>query len=227
MFLEDLKNLKNLATNADFSIFVTKDSAAFHTTFPKKRSFIVEPNENGKITIDQIRKIIDLCTTRQGNDFFVIITKGECLNDQAENAMLKLLEEPSLNYHFVLQVSDTSALLPTILSRGNLCIQRIKNSLSQPVSAESTKRLYAKRIISAKNTDLPAVIKSLTAEKDYKKDARSFTLQTIEIAIETLYKSFFATENPVLLQKLSKLLTLHNNLMQNGHIKLHLVADLC
>ena len=39
--------------------------------------------------------------------------------------------------------------------------------------------------------------------------------------------SYFATKNPAFLKKLPKLLTLHDNLKQNGHIKLHLIADLC
>lgn len=227
MFLDDLKNLKNIAKNDGFSIFVTEHADEFYSALPKKSSFFITPSKNNKITIDQVRGLIDLCTTLKTEDFFVVILSAESLNEQAENALLKLLEEPSPNYHFILQVSDPSALLPTILSRGNLYIERIKNGLSRPVPADSTQRLYAKRIIFAKNDELPDITKALTSEKDYKKDARNYTLKIVSIAIETLYKSFFATENPILLKKLSKLLTLHNNLMQNGHIKLHLVADLC
>ena len=88
-------------------------------------------------------------------------------------------------------------------------------------------KLYAKRIISAKNSDLPNLIKDLSNEKDFKKDARFTSLQITETAIEILYKSYFATKNPAFLKKLPKLLTLHDNLKQNGHIKLHLIADLC
>ena len=149
------------------------------------------------------------------------------MNEKAENAFLKLLEEPADNYHFVLFTNSASALLPTILSRGDLYIKRIKNPLNTPVDAPEMAKLYAKRIISAKNSDLPNLIKDLSNEKDFKKDARFTSLQITETAIEILYKSYFATKNPAFLKKLPKLLTLHDNLKQNGHIKLHLIADLC
>ena len=35
------------------------------------------------------------------------------------------------------------------------------------------------------------------------------------------------TNNPQFLKKLPKFIDLHDNLSKNGHIKLHIVADLC
>lgn len=226
MFFDDELKIEQIASLSGFSIFVMP---TIPDTLPKtgdKNHLVVQPIQNS-ITIEQVREIINQTKVKQTKDFYIFVYNAEKMNEKAENAFLKLLEEPADNYHFVLFTNSASALLPTILSRGDLYIKRIKNPLNTPVDAPEMAKLYAKRIISAKNSDLPNLIKDLSNEKDFKKDARFTSLQITETAIEILYKSYFATKNPAFLKKLPKLLTLHDNLKQNGHIKLHLIADLC
>ncbi|MBO7720063.1 hypothetical protein J6S35_00270 [Candidatus Saccharibacteria bacterium] len=226
MFFENDSEIENIASSSGFSIFVLPTIPDALPKVGNKNHLIIEPDGNN-ITIEQIREIIDQTRTKQTKDFYIFVYHAEKMNEKAENAFLKLLEEPAENYHFVLFTNSASALLPTILSRGDLYIKRIKDPLNRPVNASETTKLYAKRIISAKNSDLPIIIKDLSNEKDFKKDARSTSLSVIETAIEILYKSYFATKNPAFLKKLPKLITLYDNLKQNGHIKLHLIADLC
>lgn len=226
MFFDDELKIEQIASLSGFSIFVMP---TIPDTLPKtgdKNHLVVQPIQNS-ITIEQVREIINQTKVKQTKDFYIFVYNAEKMNEKAENAFLKLLEEPADNYHFVLFTNSASALLPTILSRGDLYIKRIKNPLNTPVDAPEMAKLYAKRIISAKNSDLPNLIKDLSNEKDFKKDARFTSLQITETAIEILYKSYFATKNPAFLKKLPKLLTLYDNLKQNGHIKLHLIADLC
>jgi DNA polymerase-3 subunit delta' len=49
----------------------------------------------------------------------VVITEAERMTLPAANSILKMLEEPPKNWIFILTVSDSSRLLPTILSRCN------------------------------------------------------------------------------------------------------------
>ena len=226
MFFENDSEIENIASSSGFSIFVLPTIPDALTKVGNKNHLIIEP-DGSNITIEQIREIIDQTKTKQTKDFYIFVYHAEKMNEKAENAFLKLLEEPAENYHFVLFTNSASALLPTILSRGDLYIKRIKDPLNRPVNASETTKLYAKRIISAKNSDLPIIVKDLSNEKDFKKDARSTSLSVVETAIEILYKSYFATKNPAFLKKLPKLITLYDNLKQNGHIKLHLIADLC
>lgn len=226
MFFENDSEIENIASSSGFSIFVLPTIPDALPKVGNKNHLIIEP-DGSNITIEQIREIIDQTRTKQTKDFYIFVYHAEKMNEKAENAFLKLLEEPAENYHFVLFTNSASALLPTILSRGDLYIKRIKDPLNRPVNASETTKLYAKRIISAKNSDLPIIIKDLSNEKDFKKDARSTSLSVVETAIEILYKSYFATKNPAFLKKLPKLITLYDNLKQNGHIKLHLIADLC
>ena len=240
MFFDGLENIESLAKKSGFSIFVLPNSPELSTASQtanstssalpgqsNKNHFIVTPDSSNKITIDQIREIIEKCQVRQKSDYFIYVYHAEAMNEKAENAFLKLLEEPAENYHFALFVNSPSSLLPTILSRGDLYIKRIKNPLKQPVEAEEAIKKYAKRIISARKSDLPSLASEILADKMAKKNPRTLVLQILDAAIEILYKSFFVTKNPVLLQKLPKLLLSYDNLKQNGHVKLHLVADLC
>ncbi len=70
---------------------------------------------------------------------WVFIWYAERMNPQAANALLKLLEEPPKDTFFILTTEDSSALLPTILSRCQRFIMQPipKNALQQYFSQVS------------------------------------------------------------------------------------------
>lgn len=77
--------------------------------------------EDGKvqINVDQIRSIRHeavLSTCELGFKAF-IITPADAMNDAAQNALLKLLEEPPPNVYFFLLSDREARLLPTVRSR--------------------------------------------------------------------------------------------------------------
>jgi DNA polymerase-3 subunit delta' len=78
--------------------------------------FIVR-SEEGKssITIDQIRELYQL--TRTGTPLVIIIKDAQELGREAQNAFLKLLEEPPRNTYFILTAKSKGVLLETIQSR--------------------------------------------------------------------------------------------------------------
>ena len=47
----------------------------------------------------------------------IILANGECMNQQAQNAALKILEEPPENTYFFILTESAAALLPTVRSR--------------------------------------------------------------------------------------------------------------
>lgn len=84
----------------------------------------VEEKDSGKkasreISIDQIRALSDFAnlSTHCGGYRVVVIHPAEALNNNAANALLKTLEEPSSNLLFILVTHKPQQLLPTILSR--------------------------------------------------------------------------------------------------------------
>jgi DNA polymerase-3 subunit delta' len=72
------------------------------------------------IVVDQVRDLVDrrLSLRRfEGRRRFVVIDPADAMNAQAQNALLKTLEEPPADTTLVLVASSPDALLPTIRSR--------------------------------------------------------------------------------------------------------------
>jgi DNA polymerase-3 subunit delta' len=72
------------------------------------------------IVVDQIRDVVDrrLALRRfEGRRRFVILDPADAMNPQAQNALLKTLEEPPPETTLVLVASSPDGLLPTIRSR--------------------------------------------------------------------------------------------------------------
>ncbi len=72
------------------------------------------------IVVDQVRHLVDhrLAMKRyEGRRRFVIVDPADAMNPQAQNALLKTLEEPPDDTTLVLVASSPDSLLPTIRSR--------------------------------------------------------------------------------------------------------------
>ncbi len=72
------------------------------------------------IVVDQVRDLVDhrLSMKRfEGRRRFVVIDPADAMNPQAQNALLKTLEEPPEDTTLVLVAGSPDALLPTIRSR--------------------------------------------------------------------------------------------------------------
>ncbi len=80
---------------------------------------IIQVEENSKnIKINQIREAKEFCSmTTSGKCKIVYIINAELMSIEAQNSLLKILEEPGKNNYFILQSSNKYKLLPTILSR--------------------------------------------------------------------------------------------------------------
>ncbi|HSE61416.1 MAG TPA: AAA family ATPase [Candidatus Saccharimonadales bacterium] len=78
---------------------------------------IITPDEKGTLTIDAIRGLYKHTRSRQTQRQVVIIDHAEAMGVEAQNALLKLLEEPRAGVTFVLTAPTDDSLLPTIMSR--------------------------------------------------------------------------------------------------------------
>jgi len=107
------------------------------TTFliePKKKikgEMVVDPAE-GSVIIEDIRRLYEQTRTKQSQKHVYIIDTGEkSMTHGAQNAFLKLLEEPRVGLHFIIVTHQFDQLLPTISSRS----QRLS---LQPITAKQT-----------------------------------------------------------------------------------------
>lgn len=82
--------------------------------------FVILPEEKkGSIKIGKIREIIYEASLKpyEGKKRVFIINDAEAMTEEAQNALLKLLEEPPENHILLLTSSNLAGLLPTVLSR--------------------------------------------------------------------------------------------------------------
>lgn len=86
-----------------------------------RTSYTIEPiDDKHTISIEQIRDLYNL--TKTGSEVVIIIKDAQTMGIEAQNAFLKLLEEPPKNTNFILTSSNATALLPTIISRTQVII---------------------------------------------------------------------------------------------------------
>jgi DNA polymerase-3 subunit delta' len=80
---------------------------------------VVEPGDSGSIKIEQVRDVIDRAGYRpfEGRRRVVIIDQADALGPNAQDAILKTLEEPPPASVFVLITDRPDMLLPTVRSR--------------------------------------------------------------------------------------------------------------
>lgn len=222
MFFDSLEQIPQIAQRTSCAVFVVSPD----TKLPLKSALTLRPSADKKtnsISVDQIRELIALSANKETSDRYFIIAPADAMNEAAQNAFLKTLEEPKPYCHFILLTEQPSALLPTILSRTQIFSPKIQHVLDQAPTANAKVIAFAKRLIAANPSDLPAITAEITKNKTR---PREQALEIAATAIELLYKSYFKTRNPKFLAKLPNFITLHKNLSNNGHIKLHLVADL-
>lgn len=76
--------------------------------------------EKGLIPIDRIRQLYEQTRSIQQTRRCIVIDDADAMSHDAQNALLKLLEEPVENVHFVLTTHTETQLLPTIKSRAQI-----------------------------------------------------------------------------------------------------------
>lgn len=215
MFFDSVGQITEIAVKTGAALFVVPDLVPVEIP----GALVVEPEGKATITIEQMRELTSKLELRQTRDVFVVIRPAEKMGVEAANAFLKNLEEPGEKVHFVLVTSEVSALLPTILSRVAVYFLRLERD--DTIAADEKVKEVAKRLMVAGARELPAVAEEIAKKKD-----RAYALTVVGLAVEMLYKSYYITGKEAFLKRLPKFLNLYDNLSQNGHIKLHLVADL-
>lgn len=217
MFFEDVSQVQEIAGKCGTAVFVVPDE--FQVEIPQ--ALVLQPEEKTVITIEQVREMMARLELKQTKDVYVVIRPAEKLQLEAANAFLKSLEEPGDKVHYVLITSKPSMLLSTILSRASLYYLRVQDDGS--IHADDKVKDLAKRLMVARPADLPSLADEIAKKKD---GTRAYALEVVGTAIEMLYKSYFITNKDVFVRKLPKFLALYEHLMQNGHVKLQIVASL-
>ena len=219
MFFEDVNEIGKIARMGETSVFVVPKDAPVKIP----GALVLQPEDKATITIEQVRDVTSLLLKRQLTDIFVVVRPADFLNLEAANALLKNLEEPQNKVHFVLVTDAPSRLLPTILSRASLYFLRPSVDVVRGINTDEATIALAKRLIAARPHEIISLAEEIARKKT---NTRQSVLDVLGVAIEVLYKTYLINKKTVFLKKLPKFLAAYDAINKNGHIKLHLVADL-
>ena len=210
--------------------------------------------EKGSIAVDRIRELYDVLKTRDPNGRIVVIDAAERMAVPAQNAFLKLLEEPPQGVRFILLTHTPGSLLPTIRSR----VQRIDVA---PISTKESKAFIERfGVVDAKKQaqllfmadGLPALLTTLLEDEElfegraeivrdartyisgnaYQrlviaqkyKDNRTGALQLMEDSMLQLRRAAGQSGDSAPLERLDSLMGAYDSIRQNGNVRLQLAA---
>lgn len=222
-----------------------------HVILPEKDEKV--DIEKGVISVDSVRRIYDMTKTIETGKRLIVIDFAERMGVQAQNAFLKLLEEPGKNTHFILLTHEPSKLLPTIHSRAQqFDVRMITDEQSAQLLDElGIKDLQKRSQLLFMASGLPAELSRLVSDERYfearaqiVRDARTF-LQGSEYDRLKLAATYKDDRNKALLlvddtlkmlqrnieqgkieliPKVEKLLEAYQRLEANGNVRLQLAA---
>lgn len=138
--------------------------------------------EKGLISIERVRHLYEQTRSVQQGRRCIVIDDADAMSVDAQNALLKLLEEPVENVHFILTTHHVSHLLATVLSRTqHIGVLPITEAESKQILAghelTDTQQLQALFLAAGKPAELTRLASDqeyLTAKSTVVTDARSF-----------------------------------------------------
>ncbi len=185
--------------------------------------FVYLKPEKAEIRIDQIRGVKDFVYLKPAlsKRKVVLIEPADAMNLQAQNALLKVLEEPPEDTHFLLVANALQKVLPTIKSRSfllevpplseeelkektgikdPLLIELSEGSLEMAMKLKEDKELIYTAKALLEGDTLTLYKKALEVEKwDYERQ----TL-LLKVIINLLHKKYLETSQEVYQQSLDK-----------------------
>ncbi len=103
-----------------------------------------------------------------GTRRIIFIPEAHTLTSEAQNALLKLLEEPPLNTFFILTASSEQALLPTIRSRTqNLSVHRPPRNILEKIFVNQGHEAKAIQQAYFMSGGLPGLMSALLNDADH------------------------------------------------------------
>jgi DNA polymerase-3 subunit delta' len=112
---------------------------------------VVAPDDKGTIGIDTVRELYKATRAKQRGRQVVIIDRADRMSVEAENALLKLLEEPRAGLVFIMTALQLESLLPTILSR-------IQHLSLQPLPDDMIRRFVVSKKPGISQSDLSQLV---------------------------------------------------------------------
>ena len=209
-------------------------------------------NENGTISVEMIRRLYEQTRARYATRQVIIIDDADRMSRGAQNAFLKLLEEPGSQIYFVLTSHAPQSLLPTIRSRTQyvacqpLATGDSSNFIDSLGVSTPTKKAQLQFIAEGLPAELQRLVEDETyfaARSEIISDARDFlqadtykkltlvqkyrsdrtkAIQLIDSCMQILRHSMSARPQSAVIVQLKRLLETRERIAANHNIPLQL-----
>lgn len=225
MHFEGVDKIEKLATASGFSIFElspTQDqsqilSNSYHVVPTQEKDKTTE-----SIKDEDIKKALEITNKKQETDFFVVVERAELLTPASANKLLKSLEEPGKNLHYVFLTSNSNLILQTIKSRA-FCYIHNKAPFN-PEKIDIKIRAKVKELIQAQPKDLQAIIEPYVKDK---KAGRIKTLEFLHCAAQLCLESYYKTGNKLFLDKAQKATNAYHAINDyTGNVRIQFIANM-
>jgi DNA polymerase III delta prime subunit len=213
-------------------------------------TFLTKKSTVAQISIERIRELYEETRTASRSNRIVIIDDADAMTLAAQNAFLKLLEEPNSSTFFILTSHHPELLLPTIRSRvetyriSPVDNQRMESLFSNLPTMTAQKkaqlafiaaelpaelhRLASDEQLFRRRAAQMSLAKQLLEATSYKRTAllhqekldRSQALKLVDDMIAIIMRN----PTPESTQRISQLIDCTEALSGGGNIKLHLIA---
>lgn len=201
-----------------------------------------------QISIERIRDLYELVRSVAKRQRVVIIDDADMMGHGAQNAFLKLLEEPNQSTHFILTTHQIGSLLPTVRSRTQIvAVPRVSKQQCQSLLPLSNQTKTSQIMFIA--SGLPAEITRLLSDENY----FATTVKSVQLAKKLIEGSSYSrlvtlmsasaivrhdsiqlidrciqllmhSAKPEGMKRISKLLEARKSIERGGNIKLQLAA---
>ncbi len=164
-------------------------------------SFISEEKGKKNITVNQIREVKAQAYVlpHSGKRRVFIIENADKMNEQAQNAILKILEEPPKTVVFVLLCSSRTLLLDTVVSRCINLSLSFSDKTSEKTKAEQAAEKFCELYEKDKDYEILCLLQGFVKDRAF---ADEF-FAALKIAAEEKLKSKLSSK--VLCRKFAKL----------------------
>lgn len=207
----------------------------------------------GTIPVAAIRDMYDMTRSKSKHSQVVVIDDADAMSPGAQNAFLKLLEEPGESVHFILTSHQPTKLLPTVISR----VERVNLSKIDLTKSEKlvdklgVKDDNKKRQLMFVGGGLPAELHRLAADEAYFKtiagqmaDARELlqapayskllvinryssdrqkTLDLLQSAQKIIELSQQDSPSREAIERSDQIATVYDRIIANGNVRLQLL----
>ena len=205
------KTLLAMVKNMPQSLLLTGDNGVglgviskYITNLRNINPTIIFPEKDEKIDLDKgiisigiMRRLYDETRTKTTGERIIIIDYAERMTHQAQNAFLKLLEEPGLGMYFILVSHSINKLLPTILSRvETLEIKPISDEQSNLfLDSLNIKDVTKRSQLLFMASGLPAELTRLNNNEDYFNKRSLMVRSARELIIGSQYQKLLIAQH--------------------------------